>query len=573
MPDEKYVSAYSGQEIDEAIRRVREVQTPVTYLLVFDGKNLTLAGSDNSESTVELPTGSVSSEQIDAWTDAAEKAHTHENKEILDATTASYTVEDKEKLAGLENGSGKYLPLSGGALYNGSTLMIPSDDTSYKLILSAESTSYRVPPLVDWDVGERYFANNGTARIGTIGAYGNGSTLYYYYLGTNYNSVCLKVTPDGVVSASKFVGANATQSEQGLMSAADKAKFDGIETGANKTTVDTSLSDTSTNPVQNKTVKTALDGKAASSHTHDYLPLEGNAASATKLQTARNINGVSFDGTKDISIPLINGWAYDDSETWANEKWHKIATTNITDGYQDKILNLYVDRGQSNGTKCGILRARIRAGSSARTVAAASLCWILACDAIDPSNFVLVCKPDSETNTTTVELWIQLSERYEGWQYWQIGSAYRTSTNASGWILLRTNNSERYASYTQGGTAYISTISSLQNPQSDTGWVSITLGSMFSSSSWLKCRKIGKTVHLQGELCPASAGIPGYTLMLSENLPYPPDTTRTLYPVNRAGKPMQIQLSAGAGITVLSPESGYTTDSSWIVDTTYFTEE
>lgn len=39
--------------------------------------------------------------------------------------------------------------------------------------------------------------------------------------------------------------------------------------------VDTALSATSTNPVQNKVIKTALDGKAASSHTHSYLPLSG----------------------------------------------------------------------------------------------------------------------------------------------------------------------------------------------------------------------------------------------------------------------------------------------------------
>lgn len=40
-------------------------------------------------------------------------------------------------------------------------------------------------------------------------------------------------------------------------------------------TVDTALSTTSTNPVQNKIVKEALDGKAASTHTHSYLPLAG----------------------------------------------------------------------------------------------------------------------------------------------------------------------------------------------------------------------------------------------------------------------------------------------------------
>ena len=52
----------------------------------------------------------------------------------------------------------------------------------------------------------------------------------------------------------------ATTSTSGLMSAADKQKIDGIEDGANKTTVDSALSSTSVNPVQNKVVKSAIDG-------------------------------------------------------------------------------------------------------------------------------------------------------------------------------------------------------------------------------------------------------------------------------------------------------------------------
>lgn len=43
---------------------------------------------------------------------------------------------------------------------------------------------------------------------------------------------------------------------------ADKTKLSGIEEGATKTIVDTDLSSTSTNPVQNKAVKAALDSKA-----------------------------------------------------------------------------------------------------------------------------------------------------------------------------------------------------------------------------------------------------------------------------------------------------------------------
>ena len=53
----------------------------------------------------------------------------------------------------------------------------------------------------------------------------------------------------------------ATTSANGLMSAADKTKLDGVEAGANKTVVDVALDAASENPVQNKAVKAALDGK------------------------------------------------------------------------------------------------------------------------------------------------------------------------------------------------------------------------------------------------------------------------------------------------------------------------
>lgn len=53
----------------------------------------------------------------------------------------------------------------------------------------------------------------------------------------------------------------ATQSAAGLMSASDKAKLDGIAAGANAITVDSALSSSSTNPVQNKIINSALGGK------------------------------------------------------------------------------------------------------------------------------------------------------------------------------------------------------------------------------------------------------------------------------------------------------------------------
>ena len=61
---------------------------------------------------------------------------------------------------------------------------------------------------------------------------------------------------------------NATTSTAGLMSPTDKAKLDGIASEANKTTVDTDLSTSSTNPVRNSVVTNALNKKASTSHSH-----------------------------------------------------------------------------------------------------------------------------------------------------------------------------------------------------------------------------------------------------------------------------------------------------------------
>lgn len=85
---------------------------------------------------------------------------------------------------------------------------------------------------------------------------------------------------------------NATTSTDGLMSSEDKTKLDGIATGATKTVVDSTLSSSSTNPVQNKVINTALAGKANTSHTHSDFTISLNGASqgAYNGSAAKNIN-------------------------------------------------------------------------------------------------------------------------------------------------------------------------------------------------------------------------------------------------------------------------------------------
>ena len=71
-----------------------------------------------------------------------------------------------------------------------------------------------------------------------------------------------ELTSDNVIKALGYTPpkenttySDATQTAHGLMSVSDKKKLDGIAEGANKTTVDSELSSTSTNPVQNKAVQ------------------------------------------------------------------------------------------------------------------------------------------------------------------------------------------------------------------------------------------------------------------------------------------------------------------------------
>lgn len=103
----------------------------------------------------------------------------------------------------------------------------------------------------------------------TIAADSKTDTLTFV-AGTN-----ITLTPDATndkitITAKDTTYSNATTSAAGLMSADDKTKFDaaiskldGIAAGANKTVVDTALSPTSTNPVQNKVINTALSEKQA----------------------------------------------------------------------------------------------------------------------------------------------------------------------------------------------------------------------------------------------------------------------------------------------------------------------
>lgn len=114
---------------------------------------------------------------------------------------------------------------------------------------------------------------------------------------------------DGSPGTSAMIEA-ASATKAGVMSADNFNKLQGIASGANKTIVDSTLSSTSTNPVQNKAIKTALDDKA-DSDVGMFTVGVGTPELTINTSTAdnpskNNIYATGANGTADIIIQHAN---------------------------------------------------------------------------------------------------------------------------------------------------------------------------------------------------------------------------------------------------------------------------
>lgn len=137
-----------------------------------------------------------------------------------------------------------------------------------------------------------------------------------------------------------------------LMSAEDKSKLDNIAPNATAVTVDSTLSSTSTNPVQNKVINTALAGKV------------GSVATGSANGT------ISVDGT-DVAVKGLGSAAYTNSNAYATAAQGTTAGTALqslskTDG---TYVKLTVDK---NGTAGSIAVNDTAIGTALDTKADAS---------------------------------------------------------------------------------------------------------------------------------------------------------------------------------------------------------
>lgn len=284
--------------------------------------------------------------------------------------------------------------------------------------------------------------------------------------------------------------------------AADKKKLDGIAAGATKVAVDSALSATSTNPVQNKAVKAALDSKSASGHTHAMITNSALWVSGAN-NTAKWVKLGTLVSSGNFSNAMIRVWSGDGANGRANQ--NSSFEVQIKDGWQST---------ESATKACGVTVYRVGCSSvKVKVIPTAHdtyTVWAYMPWGYWNGNYAVYGKYKSWTYQHLIQ-----SEEPEGTgadtAYYD--QAFLTSTVANAttwnglindvdtynssdtWILVKKDNriQHRYAGELDVNSAKTLT---------DSGWVTCPLAvtgntTYPSSSSVIKVRKYGKLVRLE----------------------------------------------------------------------------
>lgn len=179
----------------------------------------------------------------------------------------------------------------------------------------------------------------------------SGSQNYGILTASNYSGTALRATQDGAGNIIADTYAKKTD-VSGVVKSVNGTKPDSngnvtiSVSGGSNVTVDTTLSATSTNPIANKTVYSALEGKlgktetayAATKATQDGA---GNVISTTYIKTVNNVKPDS-NGNVSITVSGGSGVSTSESNTWtAQQNFHDLMlnrekyTTYVVNGTSD----------------------------------------------------------------------------------------------------------------------------------------------------------------------------------------------------------------------------------------------
>ena len=270
-----------------------------------------------------------------SWLLVYGQTHEHENQSVLDKTTASYTTAEQTKLKGVSAGAevnqNAFSTIATGsaryaATAKQSAFLIDGDGgTSVSLDtktgrLTVSSHTHDNKAVLDQLDEEQWKFINGAANKAHV--HDNKGTLD-------------KITDVGWNTVYGYAHSHDNKSvldkTTASYTAADKKKLDGIAAGATKVAVDSALSATSTNPVQNKAVKAALDSKSASGHTHAMITNSALWVSGAN-NTAKWVKLGTLVSSGNFSNAMIRVWSGDGANGRANQ--NSSFEVQIKDGWQ-----------------------------------------------------------------------------------------------------------------------------------------------------------------------------------------------------------------------------------------------
>lgn len=469
-----------------------------------------------------------------SWLLVYGQTHDHENQSVLDKTTASYTSAEKTKLAGIAagaevnqnafstiaSGSARYTATSKTAAFviegeDGTSVTlstngratISSHSHSNKAVLDATTASYTTAEQTKLkgvssgaEVNQNAFS---TIATGSARYAATAKQSAFLIDGDGGTSVSLD-TKTGRLTVSSHTHDNKAVLDKTTASytAADKKKLDGIAAGATKVAVDSALSATSTNPVQNKAVKAALDSKSAASHTHAMITNSALWVSGAN-NTAKWVKLGTLVSSGNFSNAMIRVWSGDGANGRANQ--NSSFEVQIKDGWQST---------ESATKACGVTVYRVDCSSvKVKVIPTAHdtyTVWAYLPWGYWNGNYAVYGKYKSWASQHLIQ-----SDEPEGTgadtAYYD--QAFLTSTVANAttwnglindvdtynssdtWILVKKDNriQHRYAGELDVNSAKTLT---------DSGWVTCPLAvtgntTYPSSSSRIKVRKYGKLVRLE----------------------------------------------------------------------------
>lgn len=206
----------------------------------YDGKDLgggALTSEGVSYTNAQLPNAANVKNALD---ELVPKSHSHANKDVLDKISVS----------------------NGKLQYNGSNVGLKGDK-------GTDGTTPHIGDNGNWYLGTTDTGKPSRGAKGDPGKNGNDASVTEANITSalGYKPAApgdIPVVPTADISANTSARHSHTNKDVlDSITAADKTKLNSVENGANKTIVDTAMSDTSTNPVQNKVIKKYIDDHSA----------------------------------------------------------------------------------------------------------------------------------------------------------------------------------------------------------------------------------------------------------------------------------------------------------------------